>query len=309
MNNFKFENLTKVFLGRNCVKEYLGCILRNYGKNIILIYEEETLLFVEKIMTILEASNKEVFKVLISSKLPEFEKVMECVQSISDESYDLILGVGGDSTIQFCKAVSLMNCKKEKIWERYIKNQGVIDFNPLPVGIIATSINSSRVMNGHIEIIYKEEKHIGSREYQICSPVFALLDPENTKYNAKNRIIQDGFMIFCNLLESYFSDETCDNISDNILETLMKSVLHDLKKLSLNYEDYTARSNLMWASTLSENKMIKYGKRLECGIRQIAHQVSESIGCRYEDAVAALIPYHYIDIYIYINFTEIFKIN
>ena len=91
MNNFKFENSTKVFFGKNCIKEYLNSILRSYGKNIILIYEEDAVLVVEKIMPILEATDKKIFKLLISSKLPEFEKVLECVQSISDESYDLIL--------------------------------------------------------------------------------------------------------------------------------------------------------------------------------------------------------------------------
>jgi alcohol dehydrogenase YqhD (iron-dependent ADH family) len=297
MNNFKFENSTKIFFGKNCVKEYFSCILRNYGKNIVLIYEEDNLPVVEEIMPILEADNKEILKVLISPRLPELEKIMECVHSISDKSYDLILGIGSDSTIQFCKAVSLMSCKKDKIWKRYMENQGIIDFNIIPVGIISTSINLSSVMNGHIEIIHKEEGYIGSREYQKCSPVFAFLDPENAKCYTKSRIIQDGFMIFVSLLESYFSDEVCDNISDNILETLMKTVLQDLKKLYINHEDYNAKSNLMWASTLSENKMVKYSKKLDCGIRQIAHQLSENIGCMYEEAVIALISYHYEYIY------------
>ena len=32
MNNFIFENKTKVYFGKGGVKEYLGCLLVNYGR-------------------------------------------------------------------------------------------------------------------------------------------------------------------------------------------------------------------------------------------------------------------------------------
>ena len=39
VNNFIFENATKVYFGEVCVKEYLYyCCLKNYGENIMLAY-------------------------------------------------------------------------------------------------------------------------------------------------------------------------------------------------------------------------------------------------------------------------------
>lgn len=38
MNNFIFENATKAIFGEGCVKEYLGCLLKNYGDNVMLAY-------------------------------------------------------------------------------------------------------------------------------------------------------------------------------------------------------------------------------------------------------------------------------
>ena len=29
MNNFIFENATKIYFGQGCVKEYLGCLLKD----------------------------------------------------------------------------------------------------------------------------------------------------------------------------------------------------------------------------------------------------------------------------------------
>ena len=38
MNNFIFENKTKVYFGKGGVKEYLGCLLDHYGDTVMLAY-------------------------------------------------------------------------------------------------------------------------------------------------------------------------------------------------------------------------------------------------------------------------------
>ena len=38
MNNFIFENATKVYFGKGCVKEYLSCLTKSYGGTVMLAY-------------------------------------------------------------------------------------------------------------------------------------------------------------------------------------------------------------------------------------------------------------------------------
>lgn len=38
MNNFIYENKTKVYFGKGCAKEYLTCLLKKYGNNVMLAY-------------------------------------------------------------------------------------------------------------------------------------------------------------------------------------------------------------------------------------------------------------------------------
>ena len=38
MNNFIFENATKVLFGKGCVKEYLACLTKGYGDTVMLAY-------------------------------------------------------------------------------------------------------------------------------------------------------------------------------------------------------------------------------------------------------------------------------
>ena len=36
MNNFIFQNSTKVYFGKGCVKEYLACLTKGYGDTVML---------------------------------------------------------------------------------------------------------------------------------------------------------------------------------------------------------------------------------------------------------------------------------
>lgn len=47
-------------------------------------------------------------------------------------------------------------------------------------------------------------------------------------------------------METYFSQPNEDNVSDDIMEALMRSVIRNLRVAMDSPEDYTARSNLMW---------------------------------------------------------------
>ena len=82
----------------------------------------------------------------------------------------------------------------------------------------------------------------------------------NPEYNftvAPKQAASGGFDILSHIIETYFSDPNEDNISDDISEALMRSVIRDLPIALENPLDYTARSNLMWASTMAENRIIK----------------------------------------------------
>ena len=66
--------------------------------------------------------------------------------------------------------------------------------------------------------------------------------------------------ILSHIMETYFSEPNEDNVSDDIMEALMKSVIRNLRAAIKDPKDSTARSNLMWDSTMAENRIIKMGK-------------------------------------------------
>ena len=68
-----------------------------------------------------------------------------------------------------------------------------------------------------------------------------------------------GFDILSHVMETYFSEPNEDNVSDDISEALMKSVIRNLPAALKDPKDGVARSNLLWASTMGENRIIKLG--------------------------------------------------
>lgn len=58
-------------------------------------------------------------------------------------------------------------------------------------------------------------------------------------------------------------------------------------------EDYTARSNLMWDSTMAENRIIKMGKKCDFQCHNMEHQLGAYTDCNHGCGLAVLHPVYY----------------
>lgn len=80
MNNFIFENKTKVYFGKGGVKEYLGSLLGNYGETVMLAYGGGSIKrngVYDEIMGILNAAGKRVVEFSGIMSNPTYAKVQE----------------------------------------------------------------------------------------------------------------------------------------------------------------------------------------------------------------------------------------
>ena len=80
MNNFVFENKTKVYFGKGGVKEYLGGLLANFGETIMLAYGGGSIKrngVYDEIMGILNAQGKCVVEFSGIMSNPTYAKVQE----------------------------------------------------------------------------------------------------------------------------------------------------------------------------------------------------------------------------------------
>ena len=300
MNNFIFENGTKVFFGKGCVKEFLAGNLNRYGNNVMLAYGGSSIKnngVYDEIKQILENEGKNVVEFSGIMSNPTYAKVMEGAALAKENNIDVILGVGGGSVMDCCKAVSLAADYDGDIWEDFWEKNGIVYFDPIPLGVVVTVTGTGSECNGGAVITNEEKKVKTGRDYPKCNPKFALMDPEYTFSVPKRQTASGGFDILSHIMETYFSKPDEDNISDDISEALMRSVIRNLPRALEDTKDYTARSNLMWAATMAENRLIKLGKACDFQAHQIEHQLGAYTNCNHGCGLAVIHPVYYRHIY------------
>lgn len=151
MNNFIFENSTKVYFGKGCVKEYLSCLVKNYGDTVMLAYGGGSIIkngIYNEVLASLRDAGKTVVEFPGISANPTYAKVMDGVKLVREKGVDLILGVGGGSVMDCCKAVSLAAEYDGDAWEQFWEKSGMIDFDTVPVGVIVTVTGTGSECNG-----------------------------------------------------------------------------------------------------------------------------------------------------------------
>lgn len=300
MKNFIFENATKVFFGKGCVKEYLSCLTGQYGNKIMVAYGGGSIKrngIYQEVMEVLKNAGKEVVEFPGIMANPTYAKVLEGAALARAEKVDLILGIGGGSVMDCCKAISLAAVYDGDVWNDFWARAGIIDFETLPLGVIVTVAGTGSEMNGGAVITNEEQKVKTGRDYPKCNPRFALLDPSYTYSVPKYQMVSGSFDILSHIMETYFSGPDEDNVSDDISEALMKSVIRNLRKAVENPEDDTARSNLMWDATMAENRIIKLGKQGDFQCHQMEHQLGAYTDCNHGAGLAVLHPVYYRHIY------------
>lgn len=300
MNNFIYENSTKVYFGKGCVKEYLSCLVEKYGKRILLAYGGGSIKkngIYQEVMDILEKAGAEVAEFSGIMANPTYQKVLKGAELARVHQSDWILGIGGGSVMDCCKAVSMAAVSTKDIWENYWEKMGIIDFEPLPLGVIVTVAGTGSECNGGAVITNEERKIKTGRDYPQCNPKFALMDPTYTYSVPVKQMVSGGFDILSHIMETYFSEPDTDNVSDDISEALMRSTIRNLRAAVQNPKDYTARSNLLWASTMAENRIIKLGKKCDFECHQMEHQLGAYTDCNHGCGLAVLHPVYYRHIY------------
>ena len=299
MNNFIFQNSTKVYFGKGCVKEYLACLTKDAG-TILLAYGGGSIKrngVYDEITGILKDAGKTVVEFAGIMPNPTYAKVQEGAKLARESGADMILAVGGGSAMDCCKAVSLAARYDGDIWEDFWARPGVIDFEPLPLGVVVTVAGTGSECNGGAVITNEALKVKTGRDYPALNPRFALMDPTYTFSVPKKQMVSGGFDILSHIMETYFSEPNTDNVSDDIMEALMKSVIRNLRAAIQNPEDYTARSNLMWDATMAENRLIKMGKKCDFQCHNMEHQLGAYTDCNHGCGLAVLHPAYYRHIY------------
>ena len=295
LGNFSYSNPTRLYFGDDAIA-FLGEELKNYGKKVMLTYGGGSIKkngIYDEVLKALKDEGKEVFEDPGVMSNPTVQKLYEGCRIAKENDVDLILAVGGGSTIDYAKAVSVSAWCEEDPWDKYYLRMEDVDNRIIPVGSILTMVGTGSEMNGGAVITnHEQKKKIGHVFGENVMPKFSILNPKYTYTVPKYQMVAGIYDILNHICEQYFSGDD-DNTSDYLAEALMKSVIHASRIAVKNPEDYEARSNLMWSATWALNTLIAKGKSTDWEV----HMIGQAIGA-YTDAThgmtlsAVSLPYY-----------------
>ena len=295
LGNFQFHNPTKLHFGDNAL-DFLADELKNYGPTVLLSYGGGSIKkngIYDQVMAILKQAGKTVIDDGGVMPNPTLERMLEGAAKAKANNVDLILAVGGGSTIDYAKAVSVSTWCDEDPWEKYYVRFEEPSCRIIPVGSVLTMVGTGSEMNGGSVISnHKAGLKVGKVFGPAVYPKFTVLNPRFTFTVPQRQMVAGFFDIMSHILEQYFSGED-DNTSDYIAEGLMHSLIHSSRIAVKNPEDYEARSNIMWTATWALNTLIAMGKTTDWEVHMLGHAVGTLTDATHGMTLSAVsLPYY-----------------
>lgn len=292
MKPFVYNIPVKVYFGEGQLS-HLGEELSRYGKRVLLTYGGGSIKKIglyDKVIEEIKKVGMEVFELSGIEPNPRIESVRAGAEICKKENIDVVLAVGGGSTIDASKFI----CAGAKVdfdpWDFLdLKKRAKIE-DALPLlSILTLSATGSEMDNGGvISNLSTNEKLSNGSMFML--PKVSFLDPTNTYTVSEYQTACGSSDILSHIIEVYFNIEDDLFMLDCIMEGLMKTVIKYAPMAMKEPNNYEARANLMWASSWAINGFVDGSKSTAWSCHPMEHELSAFYDITHGHGLAILTP-------------------
>ncbi|MCR4611973.1 MAG: iron-containing alcohol dehydrogenase [Lachnospiraceae bacterium] len=276
MNDFIYSAPTKVYFGKDQELE-VGKLIKPYAPNKVLIHyggssaKKSGLLDIVK--NALEAEDIEYVELGGVKPNPELPLVREGIKLCKENNVDFVLAVGGGSVMDSAKDIANGAANPDiDVWDFSLGN--AIPKHTLNKGCILTLAAAGSEMSHSCVITNPETKD--KRGYSCpCNHMnFAIENPELTFSVNKYQTACGTVDISMHTIERFFMPGDDTYLTDDIAIAVIRNAL-SAGKCSFNEpNNYEARGNMMWASSLAHNGLTNCGRQFQLTVHQLEHEIS-----------------------------------
>ncbi len=203
---------------------------------------------------------------------PRLTLAREGVQKAIGMNADLMLAIGGGSVIDTAKAIAVGAANPEiDIWDVWMGKASVCKAKP--VGVVLTISAAGSEMSDSAVLTNKETGKKAGFNSDIVRPKFAMLNPELTYTLPKYQLACGIVDILMHTLERYFTPVCGNQLTDEIAEGLMRTLIENGKLAYENQTDYDAMSEIMWCGSLSHNNLTGLGRPKDFACHKLGHEI------------------------------------
>lgn len=288
MDNFRFCVETDVRFGKDRLQE-LQEVLAAYGKKVLMVYGGGSIKrngLYDKVKQLL--ADFEIYELPGVEPNPRLETVNKGAALCREHGIEVVLAIGGGSTIDCSKGVAAATFYDGDPWE-FIQTKNYPGKALPVVDIITLSATGSEMNRTAVISNLKTNEKIGFSGPNTL-PKASFLDPTNTFTVSKYQTASGSADILSHLFENYFKSTIGADVQDSVSEGLMKTVIKNAPIALQTPDDYNARANLMWASTLALNGLTGGGKDGSWSCHPIEHELSAYYDVTHGIGLAILTP-------------------
>ncbi len=194
------------------------------------------------------------------------ETVNRAGKLAQNEKVDIVIGIGGGSSLDTAKAAVVLVDNPLPI-NNYFISKGVVPKSAVPLILIPTTSGTGSEVSV-MAVIHDEETHI--KESVLRSASLAIVDPELTLTVPKSVTAMTGFDALSHAIEAYTTNRTNPKADILCLE-VMRLVINNLEKAYNDGSNLEARTNLSLASNLA-------GMAFNDSFLHFGHAVAHELG-------------------------------
>ena len=291
MNDFVFQNSTKVYFGKDQLKN-LGAELKKYGQRVLLVYGGGSIKRIglyKKVLKEIASAGLECFELSGVEPNPRHTTVNRGAEICKQNKIDVLLAVGGGSTIDCTKAIAAATYYDGDAWDLVKDNARVTNALPIVTVLTLAATGSEMDCGGVISNLQTHEK------LAILSPLLqpkaSFLNPENTFSVSKFQTACGSVDILSHVFDSYyFTMQPKMDFIDRVMTDLIKTVVK-YAPIALNTPDnYEARANLMWTASWALNGFVAAGIDQDVSCHMMEHELSAFYDITHGLGLAILTP-------------------
>ena len=293
MEKFTYSIPTKIYFGKGQISRLSE--LANYGSKVLLVYgggSIKKLGIYDAAMEIMKENNLAVYELAGVEPNPRIESVRAGVEICKQNEIDMVLAIGGGSAIDCAKIVAAGACTDADAWE-LVCNPRLMR-KALPIFTVLTLAATGSEMD-HFAVISNPETNdkIGTAA-QCIRPVMSVMDPTYTFSVSAKQTSAGTADIISHTLENYFTNKTNAEVQARFAEGLLKVCFKNGPIALAEPDNYDARANLMWASSMAINGLISNGAEVGWCVHPMEHELSAFYDITHGEGLAILTP-HWMD--------------
>ena len=285
---------TKYYFDNKPLKHLSKEVKNSYAENVLILYGNGSIKrneILNKIKKELAKANVNVFEFGGIQPNPRMDEIYKAARYAEDNQIDLIVAVGGGSVIDAAKVVATLavNPQIDNVWD-YVMQKVEIEYLPIPIFSIITLAGTASENNwGSVitneKINVKKSVHLAE-----ATPTVAFIDPEFTQTVSQWQTASGIFDCFSHCMEQYFGPNNFE-WTDKFLIMNMKNILEFGSRLIKNPDDYEARQNVSWTTSMSLNELSRFNlTEMDWNVHTLEHALSGVYDITHGAGLALITP-------------------